>query len=494
VGQATTTLGEISIAEGETPTITAVNDILLHIDTAVTDFRFNQGTTNFSFGGSAALKVATGVFYEENGATVRLDVLSDFAAEDTLIINGVTVGGFTTATSATSRFELHTDDTTSGEPAALDTRVIRITGSLAVLNHPEDQVENQFSFQNRDDATLYRFSLAGNNEEVTITDLVLTLSGVQNLDTSDLTDFKLYRDTNSDGVLDGGDAQIDGAGVLTINGQYGAVTWSQDFVATSSANYIVSADTNTIPLGAGAVFGVQANGITATGDISLYSPVILISADTIQHIRGSGGAGGANARVGGSSVPGAGTESGGESGGGGGAGEEEDGENIAADPDFYKPTSTGSPHNEWTNGSNALLSDGTYATAASGGLRQGFSGFNFNIPSGNTIQGIAVKLDASGSTAAGTIDISVSWDGGNSFTTVKATPTLSGSDVVYMVGGNSDLWGRTWTATEFSSENFRLRVVSNPSANTVRLDGLEIRVYHQTGGGSSGGGGGGGRS
>ena len=98
-------------------------------------------------------------------------------------------------------------------------------------------------------------------------------------------------------------------------------------------------------------------------------------------------------------------------------------------------------------------------------------------------------MDASGTTAAGTIDIALSWDEGASYTTAKATPTLVGNDVIYTVGGPSDLWGRSWTAADFSDANFRLRVTAAPSENTIRLDGVEIRVYRQVSGGGGGGGG-----
>jgi hypothetical protein len=187
-------------------------------------------------------------------------------------------------------------------------------------------------------------------------------------------------------------------------------------------------------------------------------------------------------------------ETGGEEGAGGGAGEEEDGENIAADPNFMRPTATGSGYNEWTNGANAYDSDGTYATAASSGLRQTYSGFDFGIPETNTIQGIVVKLDTSSINfpdASAAIDVALSWDGGSSYTTAKATPQLVNVDVVYTVGDATDTWGRSWTAANFSSELFRIRVTSAVDpGRTVRLDALEIRVFHQTGGGGAGGGGG----
>ncbi len=491
LGQATTTLGAIVITDLTVPTVTAANDIRISIATTTTNFRFNTGTTNLSFSGTAAGKVSSTVSYADGGATLVVNVTSDFASLDTLLLTGVAVGSFASVSTTTSNFALHTDGNSSGAPAASDSETIRITGNLSLSDHTDGQVDNEFSAQNKSDAPLFAFNLTGVSEAMTVSDLVVTLSGVQGLDSSNLSDFKLYRDNDDDGVLDGGDTLIDGGGILTLNGQVGAVTFSTDFIATTSANYLVTADTTSIQLGESAVFSLPELGLTALGATSLYVPVVLTTVDTIQHFRNNGGGGGGNsARVGDTAPAGAGVVSGGETGGGGETGDEVDGENIAGDIDFSRPNSTGDIYNEWTNGGNALLSDGTYATAASTNLRQSYNGFAFNIPGSNTIEGIAVKLDASGSTAAGTIDVSLSWDGGASYTTAKATPTLSGTDIVYSVGSASDLWGRSWTPSQFTPENFRLRVSAQPSSNTIRLDALEVRVYHQAGGGSSGGGGG----
>ncbi len=489
-GQATTSVGAITITETSSPSITTANDIRISIATTTSNFRFNTGTVSLTYGGSAAGKVSTTVSYEEAGATLVLAVTENFAASDTLVINGVTFGSFGTVTSATSSLELHTDGNTAGVPAAVDVESIRITGRIVAADHTAGQVENEFSAENKNDDPLFAFNLTGQSEVITVSDLVVTLSGVRGLDSSNLSDFKLYRDNDDDGVLDGSDSLVDGGGILTFNGQHGAVTFNTDFIASTSANYLVTADTDSIQLSDSAVFSLQELGVAALGATSNYSPVIQITADTIQHFRNNSTGGGGNVAVGGAAPEGAGVVEGGETGGGEGAGEEMDGENIASDPDFARPSATGEGFNEWTNGDNALLSDGTYATAASTNLRQSYNGFNFNIPGGNTVQGIAVKLDASGTTAAGTIDVSLSWDGGNSYTTAKATPTLSGGDIIYLVGGASDLWGRSWTGAQFSAETFRLRVSAQPSSNTIRLDALEVRVYHQAGGGSSGGGGG----
>jgi len=88
------------------------------------------------------------------------------------------------------------------------------------------------------------------------------------------------------------------------------------------------------------------------------------------------------------------------------------------------------------------------------------------------------------------VDVELSWDGGGSWTTIKSSPTLTTADAVRTLGSQSDLWGRTWTATELTNPNFAVRVTGNPSSNTISLDAIQVRVYHTAGGGGSGGGGG----
>ena len=161
---------------------------------------------------------------------------------------------------------------------------------------------------------------------------------------------------------------------------------------------------------------------------------------------------------------------------------------LGNEPGFQIPTATGAPFNEWTNGSNVYVSDGAYATAASANLRQSYSVFGFNVPGGNTVEGIEVKLEASASTGAGTIQVALSWNGDVSSTTPQSTATLTTSDAVYTLGSASDTWGRTWTPAELGNANFFVRVIAQPNSNTVKVDALQVRPYHSRHGGSSGGG------
>jgi hypothetical protein len=205
---------------------------------------------------------------------------------------------------------------------------------------------------------------------------------------------------------------------------------------------------------------------TAYGDI--------VSFTTRKNIAGGNSIGAAAAS--------AGLVSGGEEGSGGG-------ESIGSEIDFQTPSGGSAVSGGGlTGGTNAYASDGSYATAAAGAASD-FSTFGFNIPATDTITGIAVKLEASASSAAGTFSVELSWNGGTNVGSGKSTNTLSTSDVVYTLGGASDTWGRSWTPTELNNTNFRLRITGNPSSNTVRLDAIQVRVYHQATGGGGGGGG-----
>ncbi len=226
-------------------------------------------------------------------------------------------------------------------------------------------------------------------------------------------------------------------------------------------------DTNNIKRGAQVTMQLFATDVSTTA-------VMEGSAFSVTHRRKAGSAG---SYIGPAVVDGDGVVSGGEVA----AGEE-----IGNDPNFsHASTSSGS----WTTPENSYDgTDGTYATDAVGQTHD-FTEYDFVVPGSNAIQGIAVKMEVSGTTAAGDIGVQLSWDGGASWTASKTTPTLATTDAVVTLGAAADTWGRTWSPSEFSNVHFAVRVTGNPSSNTVRIDELQVRVYHQSSGGGSGGGG-----
>jgi hypothetical protein len=77
--------------------------------------------------------------------------------------------------------------------------------------------------------------------------------------------------------------------------------------------------------------------------------------------------------------------------------------------------------------------------------------------------------------------VELSWDGGNTWTAVKQTSTLSSSSSSSRtLGSSSDTWGRTWSVSDFSNANFRIRI-TNTASNTsrnFRLDFAGVRVTY----------------
>lgn len=145
------------------------------------------------------------------------------------------------------------------------------------------------------------------------------------------------------------------------------------------------------------------------------------------------------------------------------------------------------PANACTDGSgNATDTDSgtnTNTTCTNTGKdKHRFYNYNVSIPNGSTITGISTRLDAWVDSASGTRQMcaELSWDGGATWTAAKTTSSLTTSQATYTLGGSADTWGHSWTASQLSNTNFRLRI-TNVSSNNSRdfmLDWASIRVYY----------------
>ncbi len=77
----------------------------------------------------------------------------------------------------------------------------------------------------------------------------------------------------------------------------------------------------------------------------------------------------------------------------------------------------------------------------------------------------------------------LSWDGGTTWTSVEHKQTLSTtSEITYTFGGGSDKWGRTWSKTNLSNTNFKVRVINGDSDDgssprSFSLDWVGAKVY-----------------
>jgi murein DD-endopeptidase MepM/ murein hydrolase activator NlpD len=109
-----------------------------------------------------------------------------------------------------------------------------------------------------------------------------------------------------------------------------------------------------------------------------------------------------------------------------------------------------------------------------------FSGFS--IPTGATITGIEVRLDAKVDSTTGSpyMCVLLSRDGGSTWTAPKETPFLVTTEQNYLLGGPTDKWGTLWIPGSFSSANFRVRIVNVASSNMrdFSLDWVAVNVYY----------------
>jgi len=112
-----------------------------------------------------------------------------------------------------------------------------------------------------------------------------------------------------------------------------------------------------------------------------------------------------------------------------------------------------------------------------------FWGYAFNVPGRAIIQGIEVRLDwwLDGTVGANYLDVDLSWDGGNQWTSVQQATTESGSDgnPTDVLGADDDTWGRAWTVEEFSDSNFRVRVTARTDrTRRFYLDWIPVRITY----------------
>jgi hypothetical protein len=359
------------------------------------------------------------------------------------------------------------------------------TGSSTIANHDAGQAANTFTDQAITDGKLFAFKLVPNSGTATVTDMVITLSGNKKMAQTDFSNLRLFRDNDSDGVYDLTDTQVGGAGTMSLSAvsQTGTLTFATDFLSTTTTNYIVVGNWSAPANGSSLRFDLLRTGLSITdtsGTQDIYGSVV--GSWFARNNRGGGGS--ASSDIGGAPPEGDGDQGG---GGAGGAGDGQDaGEEIDSDPNFRAPSANSG---SWTNGANAYDGvNGTYATDNAGATHS-YTNHGFSVPGGNSIVGVAVKLELSGTTAAGTVGAQLSWNGGESWTTLKSSPTLTTSDAVITLGGPADTWGHSWSIGEFSNANFAVRLTGAPDQNTLRVDEIQVRVYHQASGGGGGGGG-----
>jgi hypothetical protein len=152
----------------------------------------------------------------------------------------------------------------------------------------------------------------------------------------------------------------------------------------------------------------------------------------------------------------------------------------------------------WSNPGNAAASDDARATVASTGAGAQSShylkatDFGFGIPTGATVDGIVVEIEASTPNAGGfpacaTGLVRVVKGGivGSTDAAVNPTTEIYTTDDTYITFGDAaELWGETWAAEDINAANFGVAVVArldregDEMVSTARVDHIRVSVHY----------------
>jgi hypothetical protein len=137
----------------------------------------------------------------------------------------------------------------------------------------------------------------------------------------------------------------------------------------------------------------------------------------------------------------------------------------------------------------AAASDGNTGTnfttscANAGKDRHRYWDFGLGVPTSvASVQGIQVRVDSGMNNNGGSNNVCVelSWNGGASWTAAKSFDMQVSTITTYSVGAPNDTWGRTWSGSDFSNANFRVRItdVSSQPNKTYLLEYLAVQVTY----------------
>lgn len=153
-----------------------------------------------------------------------------------------------------------------------------------------------------------------------------------------------------------------------------------------------------------------------------------------------------------------------------------------ADTGWLSPTIT-KAENSVSNQDNVFTSNDQRATWNGGDDWADYGDFSISIPTGSTINGIEVRVEGyceTGSTTRQLEAVTLSWNNGSNFSSGKAITSFNGTESYKTIGGSSDTWGHTWTVTEFSNTNFRIKLDAAvaTTGNDLYIDHVQVRIYY----------------
>ncbi|MBI2474065.1 MAG: hypothetical protein HYV68_00015 [Candidatus Taylorbacteria bacterium] len=489
VGGSSAEISPITITDNAAPSITAANDIRIAIATSSVNMLWDTSVAAASLSGTAWNDDITSnsITYEGGGSVAVINAANNFEGSEMLVVSGLKFKNFSSANSAVSGLVIFTGGVNDISSDATDSKTVALYGTHSISDHSGLQISNKFNGASSYSGPLFKFRLVPAGESINIQSFGLNID-TSNIAANDITNSQIYADYDSDGIVDASDNAVFGSGSVSINnGGVGSIVFSSGLSTSTARDYIFSAAVSSIGSSDELSIQLKKNDITASGvtsgfEIQSKNLDGIVSANHFLAVVFAGGAPIEPRGQGAGLVNNPNVSIGG-------------GEEIGAEDGFTAPTANGTGlttpgnANNWTSPSNAYSSDNSYATAGTA-VAQDYGNFGFNIPSGDSIVGVDVKVEGKGSTAAGTFSVALSWNGGTTYTTATSSWTLSTSDQVFVMATSSDLWGRaSWSPSEFSDANFRLRITAAPSSNTVSVDAIQVRVQHQVTGGGEGGGG-----
>jgi hypothetical protein len=138
----------------------------------------------------------------------------------------------------------------------------------------------------------------------------------------------------------------------------------------------------------------------------------------------------------------------------------------------------------WSNVDNAKASDNAYATVNLGYYDVSRTiladNFGFNIPTGATILGIVASVEMDNDSAYWVTNKLLK--NGTAVGDNKSLDAgLPASESVVYFGGETDLWGTTWTVADINDEDFGIALKfeeGDDSSASVSIDHITIKVYY----------------
>jgi hypothetical protein len=158
-------------------------------------------------------------------------------------------------------------------------------------------------------------------------------------------------------------------------------------------------------------------------------------------------------------------------------------------PTIASDTTISGSNGTWSSPSNALASDGVYASVSLGkGAYSDFltvSGFGFTIPSNATINGIQANIEKYASNSnISDYEVEAYNPVTSSYSANLATTTSWPSTDSYVTyGGSTNLWGTNWTPAAIDNSNFSVNIsaINNSTPNktySAYVDYISITVSY----------------